>query len=326
MMNNIYRIFILLLVISFTACTTNLPNLSTANDEDKDVGLGGTGMLAAADSDSDNGLGGTGILGEITGFGSIFVNGIEIEYDSETAFTINGKSAKYQQLETGDVVEVLTTNLDKHTQARIINLRHEIIGKVEAIDPQTFSFSVQGQTIIQPVNNRLLPEIGAQVAVSGFRIDKTTIISTRVSPTDAKETLLRTQTGLPFKNKTTHWLVQRHVQNNKAVFRLAGTAHVLNIKDKTNKTYADLLGIKILQLQKSATGELKLNRVIESIAMPRGQRVSVPMQWRGDNKLQKPVSGSMPGPGMGHGSGVGSSTGVGSDSGQGTQTDNRIRR
>ncbi len=311
MMKNLYRLIILLLVISFTACTSNQPYMSAANDEDKDIGLGGTGMLAAADSDSDNGLGGTGVLGEITGFGSIFVNGIEIEYDRETTFTIDGKSADYQQLEIGDVVEVLTTDRDKHTQAQVINLRHEIIGKVEAIDPQTFSFTVLGQTVIQPVNNRILPGVGAMVAVSGFRIDKNTIISTRVAPTDAKQTLLRTQTGLPFENKTTHWLVQLHVQNNKAVFQLAGTAHVLNIKEKTKKTYADLLGIRILQLRSPAASELKLERVVDLMEIPRGQGVSVPMQRRGGNTLLQPGSGSMPGPGTSYGSGAGTSSGSG---------------
>ena len=311
-MNNIYRLIILLLVISFTACTSNQPNMSAANDEDKDIGLGGTGMLATADSDTDNGLGGTGVLGEITGFGSIFVNGIEIEYDRETTFTIDGKSAEYQQLEIGDVVEVLTTDRDKYTQAQVINLRHEVIGKVEATDPQTFSFTVQGQTVIKPANNRFLPEVGTMVAVSGFRIDKNTIISSRVAPADAKQTLLRTQTGLPFENKTTHWLVQMHVQDNKAVFQLAGTAHILNIKEKAEKTYADLLGIRILQLQSSTANELKLERIVDPMEIPRGQRVSVPMQRRGGNTLLKPGSGSMPGPGTGYGSGAGAGTSSGS--------------
>jgi hypothetical protein len=282
-------------------------------------------MLATADSDSDNGLGGTGILGEITGFGSIFVNGIEIEYDRETAFTVDGQSAKYQRLEIGDVVEVLTTNLDKHTHAQIINLRHEVIGKVETIDPQTFSFTMQGQTIIQPVNNSLLPEVGAKVAVSGFRIDKNIIISTRVAPTDAKETLIRTHTGLPFENKTTHWLVQMHVQNNKAVFQLEGTAHVLNIKEKTKKTHADLLGIRVLQLQKTTADELNLERVVEPIEMPRGQRVSVPTHWQDGNKSYKPGPGLMPGQRVGPGTSTGSGSGI-SGSGQGSQSGNRMRR
>jgi len=304
-MNNVYRIIILLLVISFTACTSTQQKMSAAYDEDKDIGLGGTGLLASNGEDTDSGLGGTGILGAITGFGSVFVNGIEIEYDSKTAFTVDGKPAEHRQLEIGDVVEVLTTDLNKHTQAQIINLRHEIIGKVESIDPQTFSFTVQGQTIIQPIDKRLLPELGKSVAVSGFRVDKSTIVSTRVIPADDKTSLLRTHTGLPYQEKTTHWLVQMHVQDDKAVFELEGSGHVVSIKKKAEKSYADRLGIRILQLHKPATGRLMLEQIIEPAEMPRGQRVSVPAQRRGDNKILRPVQGSMPGPGFGSGAGTG---------------------
>ncbi len=316
-MNRFYRIIIFLLIVGLAACTSTRSNMYAAGDEDKDVGLGGTGMLANADSDVDNGLGGTGILGEITGFGSIFVNGIEIEYDSKTRFTIDGKPAGYQRLEIGDVVEVLTTDADKHTQAKIINLRHEVVGKVEAIEPQTFSFTVQGQTVIQPVNKRLLPEVGRSVAVSGFRVDENTIVSTRVMPADAQSSLLRTHTALPFEEKTTRWLVQMHVQKNEAVFQLQGVTHVLSVKKKAGNSYADRLGIRILQLQKPATGRLKLERVIEPAVMPRGQRVSAPLQWRGGNKMHKPVPGSIPGPGTGSGFGSGSGSGNRPQSGSG---------
>lgn len=317
-MNSFTRISIFLLAFGLAACASTQSNMYAASDEDNDVGLGGTGMLATVDGDADIGLGGTGILGEITGFGSIFVNGIEIEYDSGTSFTIDGKPAEYQQLEIGDVVEVLTTDANEYTRAQVINLRHEVIGKVEAIDPQTFSFTVQGQTVVQPVNKRLLPEVGSTVAVAGFRIDDNTIVSTRVIPAAAKSGLLRTATALPFKEKTARWLVQVHVQKNKAVFQLQGATHVLSVKQKTENTYADRLGIKILQLQKPANGSLKLERVIEPGVMPRGRRIPAPLQWRGGNKMHKPVSGAVPGPGTG--SGFGSGSMGGSSSGQGSQS------
>jgi hypothetical protein len=145
-----------------------------------------------------------------------------------------------------------------------------------------------------------------------------------VVPSDAKEPLLRTQTGLPFENRTTHWLVQLHVKN-KAAFQLAGTTHVVNIKQKTKKTYADLLGIKILQLKKPAAGRLKLERVVEPMMMPRGQRVSIPLQRRGGNGY-KSGTGSMSGPGTGYGSGTGSGTGKNTGSSQGSQTGRRLQR
>ncbi len=153
-MSNIYRIITLLLIISITACVSNQSEVIAANDEDKDIGLGGTGMVA----NTGNGLGGTGIVGQITGYGSVFVNGIEVEYDNDTAFTINGKTATPQQLEIGDVVEILTIDANPHTQAQVINLRHEIIGEVDSVEPHTYSFTIDGQSIVQSIDKPVFPE------------------------------------------------------------------------------------------------------------------------------------------------------------------------
>ncbi len=329
-MNKLYRIFIFLLVVCLAACVSTPSNMATAdNDEDKDIGLGGTGMLASTGSDAGSGLGGTGmvantaseagsglggtgmvastasdagsglggtgILGKITGFGSIFVNGIEIEYDNETAFTIDGKTADPLQLEIGDVVEVLTTDDNKYTQAQIINLRHEVIGKVESVEPQTFSFTVHGQSVVQPINKVILPEVGTTVAVSGFRIDERTILSTRITPADAGQSLLRTHTDLPFKGETARWLVQMHVSNDKATFKMDGSAQAIELKQKTNKTLNDRLGIKIMKLQKPASGQLKLDHVIEPMALPRGRQTLTPVKQPGTNIMPGVMPNSIPG-------------------------------
>lgn len=298
-MSYFLRIIMFFLMTSLVACVSNPLHTVAADDEDKDIGLGGTGLLANTTSDTGNGLGGTGLLGEITGFGSIFVNGIEVEYDSETPFTIDGKASAYQPLEIGDVIEVLTLDASNHTQARQINLRHEVIGRVDSVEAETFSFTIRGQSIIQAIDKASLPEVGARVAVSGFRINEQTIVSTRVTPADAKQTLLRTHTALPFREKATRWRVQTHVQNNKAVFQLDGVTHVLNMKEKTERSFADRLGIMILQLQKPATGQLKLEQVIEPMKMPRGQPASTTEP--GGNRLLKNMPGSIPGtqPGTG---------------------------
>jgi hypothetical protein len=290
-MNKLYRIIIFLLVVSLTACTSTRSTMTVAgSDEDKDIGLGGTGMLATG-----TGIGGTGILGKITGFGSIFVNGIEIEYDNETAFTIDGKTAVPQQLEIGDVVEVLTTDDNKYTQAQIINLRHEVVGKVESVEPQTFSFTVHGQSVIQAINKAVLPEVGTTVAVSGFRIDEKTILSTRITSADAKQSLLRTHTDLPFKGKAARWLVQTHVRNDEAAFELDGITYAIKLKKKTDKTLNDRLGIKILKLQKLASGQLELDHVIESMALPRGRQTPIPVKQPGKNMMPGTNPGSRSG-------------------------------
>jgi len=310
-MNNAYRIIIFLLLVSVAACTSTQSTIIGGNDEDKDIGLGGTGLLA---KNGDSGLGGTGVLGEITGFGSIFVNGIEVDYDSDTAFSVDGKVAEYQELEMGDVVEILTTDANDYTQAQVINLRHEVIGKVDSVESETLSFTVRGQNIVQ-VEKESLPEVGATVAVSGFRINENTIASTRVTSADAKQTLLRTQTVLPFKQKTTHWLVQTYVQNNKAVFQLGDDTHVLSTKDKIDASAKGRLGTSVLLLQKPMSGQLKLKRVIEQKEMPRGV---TPIQWNKGGRSSNPMwkgTGTDSWPGARRGS-MGSSSGGGGGGGR----------
>lgn len=286
-MNSMYRLIILLLVISVAACVSSQPSMSAANDEDQDIGIGGTGILA----NTGSGLGGTGIVGEITGFGSIFVNGIEIEYDSETAFTVDGKTAAHQQLVIGDVVEVLTTDAKQHTSAQLINLRHEVIGQVEFVNTQTSSFTVLGQTI-KIADKTMLPETGTRVAVSGIRINEHTIQATRVRQTDTKQTLLRMHTELPFQEKVSRWMIQTHVQNSHASFQLEGVQHNFSLKEKTGGVLNGRSVIRILQLQKPVSDPLKLNRVIDSMNMPRGRDTQNPVQRPG-NMMQRPMHMNM---------------------------------
>lgn len=295
-MNNIIQKIILFLFLSLTVFATTL---ASDNDEDKDIGIGGTGMLA--NTDNGYGIGGTGIIGEITGYGSIFVNGIEIEYDDTTPFSINGKTSTPVQLEIGDVVEVLTTNAEQHTHAQIINLRHEVIGTVESIEPQTYSFTVRGQSIIQSINKSSLPEIGATVAVAGFRIDEKTILSTRIVTADKGQRLLRKHTELPFSQQANRWLVQTRIQNNKAMLKHDGATHTFSLKEKLDDSVENQLGIKILQLHKSVNREIELDQTIETRGLPRGRRALVPVQQKSNSMIRAPMPGPAqaphPGPG-----------------------------
>ena len=269
-MKYIYQIFIMLLIISITACGTIDSNLIAGNDEDQDVGIGGTGLWA----NTDNGIGGTGITGIITGYGSIFVNGIEIEYNNKTPFTINGESKIHQQLEIGDVVEILTTDANQHTHARIINLRHEVIGKVESVNPKTSSFNVLGQTIIQNIDAEL-PDIGTRVTVSGIRINTKTIQASKVRATKSHQTLLRTKTELPFIQEAKRWLIQKQVKNNKVTFDVNGLPRVVSLKDTTKQS-----SIKIIELHKSSSGEIILDRTVKSKNLQQGKKI-----FRQDKKL-----------------------------------------
>lgn len=292
-MNSIYRILILLLMVSISSCVSSQSGTSASSDEDKDVGLGGTGMLANVNGRPGGGLGGTGIVGEITGFGSIFVNGIEVEYDDNISITVNGEENNSHQLEIGDVVEILTTDDNKFTHALSINVRHEVVGKVDSVSAENFSFKVHGQTVIHAINKGKLPEIGATVAVSGFRVDEQTILSTRVVPVETGKALLRSYTELPYRKRATRWLVQAYVQGSSISFHLDGNSYTLAVRGKVKESLNGRTGISILELYKTSTGDLKINQVIKAAGIARGRRIQESIQTPGGSMIQKPMNGIM---------------------------------
>jgi len=285
-MIHLYKALAFLLITGLTACVSTQPSMTASSDEDQDIGLGGTGMLASIDS----GVGGTGIVGEITGFGSIFVNGIEIEYDNKTPFSINGEPTAYQQLAIGDVVEVLTTNAQQHTDARMINVRHEVIGEVESVDAQTHSFTVQRQTVTRTHKNTQLPAVGDKVAVSGFRINASQIQATRISPAGNMQALLRTQLALPFNKKTTRWLIQTQIKNRQLKVHFKNNEQLISVPQKSAVS-SKQSGIKILRLRKSSANQVTLDRIINSTDLPRGRSTGKPVRQPNTMQRSRPMGG-----------------------------------
>ncbi len=165
---------------------------------------GGSGTYLAADDDEDYGIGGTGIvaqnivsegigvIGEITGFGSIFVNGIEAESDDSTIISINGRKVQTHEFEIGEVVEILTRDEQALTNAVLINVRHEVIGPVSEIDRARNRFTILNQNVLA----RDLPaniEPGAFLAVSGFRDGDGRIHASHIADAEPGNVLVRGQ-------------------------------------------------------------------------------------------------------------------------------------
>ncbi len=139
--------------------------------------------------DDESGVGGTGIIGAITGFGSIFVNGVEVEIDRHTQLSVDGRPVDDYTFTRGDVVEILATGSGL-MHARRLAVRHEVIGAVEQVDVSTGQFGVLGQTILRPESSGRLPRIGERVKVSGFRDSAGRIYATRVAPAGKASALI----------------------------------------------------------------------------------------------------------------------------------------
>lgn len=127
--------------------------------------------------------------GVITGFGSVFVNGVEFN-TARTSVTINGVSGKESELKVGMVVKVDgTINGDGRSgNATSINFSAEAEGPISDINLATNTLTVLGQTV--SIDGNTIFEgatglsdstlvIGDYIEVSGFR-NASGIVASRI--------------------------------------------------------------------------------------------------------------------------------------------------
>ncbi len=131
-------------------------------------------------------------LGLITGFGSVFVNGVEYETDS-ASIVIDGVAASESDLAVGQLVAVTGTIADDGLtgQATQITFDDDAQGAISAIDLSAGTLEVLGQRIITDAstvfsNDISPPElagllVGDVVQISGFADTLGSILATRIS-------------------------------------------------------------------------------------------------------------------------------------------------
>ncbi len=87
--------------------------------------------------------------GPITGFGSVFVNGVEIEIPSGTRIEVEGESKTEQELRIGMVVKVeWEKDASGRAAAKSIKYADDVQGPAQNIDPVAGTLTVLGQTVI----------------------------------------------------------------------------------------------------------------------------------------------------------------------------------
>ncbi|RYF52351.1 MAG: hypothetical protein EOO27_28660, partial [Comamonadaceae bacterium] len=142
----------------------------TARSEgDPTGGIGGTGVVARS-NEPTGGIGGTGIVGVITGFASICVGGMEVQFDTETPVSDNGQPASAHELAVGQVVAVRAAGSGNNLRALSIAVLHALVGPIEAIDASAGTLRVLGERV-KVLNPSALAALrrGDWVRLSGHR-------------------------------------------------------------------------------------------------------------------------------------------------------------
>lgn len=145
-------------------------------------GSDGTGKMPG-------GSGGTGIMGTITAFGSICVNGLEIDFDSSTTLRHNAIPVHLSALALGQVVAIDANGPESRLTARHILILDALQGPVTRLDPRHGVLYVMDQPII--INDTTRPngpvtlgalQLNNLVRVSGFRDVDGIVHATRLEP------------------------------------------------------------------------------------------------------------------------------------------------
>ena len=144
-------------------------------------GLGGTGSPAQSASPG-GGLGGTGIVGVVTGFASICVNGVEVEYDPGTPVQRDGRTEPLSELAVGQLVALQADGQGDRLRAQRIVVLDAAVGPLTAVDEASGRFSVMGQPAVALERADLRGmRVGQWVRVSGLRLVSGEIRATRVA-------------------------------------------------------------------------------------------------------------------------------------------------
>ncbi len=157
-------------------------------------GIGGTGDRPG----EGNGIGGTGapqkvvstgIVGTVTGYGSIFVNGFEVEYAADTPTKSDLDDIHdAKAIRIGQVVEVEAYGRGKRLRAGKIAVRYEVRGQIESIDRGSGNIRVLGQTVaagqslIGASHSGSLKDLneGDTIDISGLRRADAVIVASRI--------------------------------------------------------------------------------------------------------------------------------------------------
>jgi len=134
----------------------------------------------------------TQTTGVITGFGSVFINGVEYETDSAEVSTDDDDSASESDLQVGMIVTLSGSVNDDGTtgSANAIHYSEQIKGPLESIDLAASSLIILGQTVVfdelTSLDNFILEDLlpGNCLEISGFLNADNNLYATRIEKED----------------------------------------------------------------------------------------------------------------------------------------------
>lgn len=150
-------------------------------------GIGGTGIRSAEAMPVNSRGDGTGVRGTITGFGSILVNGLKLDFDHTTKVESDGKPTTLEALRVGQIVQGVARSKGGKLSLASLEIQHAAAGPIGAIDHAAETLTVLRQKVrLNLAGDKAAIaafktlQIGDAVSVSGLRQADGVIVATRV--------------------------------------------------------------------------------------------------------------------------------------------------
>jgi len=159
-----------------------------SGDED---GIGGSGRGPTIDP--EDGIGGSGLVGTITAFGSVCLNGVEVELAGSVRVTLDDREADLAALAVGQLVTIglAEGGVGGSRGAATVSVEYAVVGPIASLaDGDDATARVLGERVLLsglPDADRAVIAVGERVAVSGLRRADGAIVASRVdrAPPDA---------------------------------------------------------------------------------------------------------------------------------------------
>ena len=141
------------------------------------------GASPSLEGPKDQGIGGTGVFGLLTAFGSIFVNGLELQIDPSQTARSDVDDTVLQPLRVGQVVRAIAVENGSQLKAVSLGIEHEVIGPIDSVVSDADQIIVLGQTVdVSDLADKADLAPGQWVAVAGFRDGADVIHASLIEP------------------------------------------------------------------------------------------------------------------------------------------------
>ena len=217
-----HLMLLLMLGLSLVACSHPVSQSAqvnqgfggTGHSSSDEAGFGGTGQLALDES----GFGGTGVIGTIEAFGSIWVNGLHIQFDHQQMVSAN--IAGDYAIGIGQQVLLSAQQKGQQIHSTELRLHFPLAGEVSEIRRQHFLINqqwVRWNANTQLDANWSSPEkikLGDKLIVSGYQLDSGTWVATRLSANPLGVTHFDPEIVWPFGERPQRFVIEPSLASN----------------------------------------------------------------------------------------------------------------